>query len=184
MKQIITYSSIIFAVIISLVSCKKDFLDINPLVGSTEANFYQNEDDAISATIACYNNLQQEVTPLQGLGGLAPHFRWYFGDVVSDDTDKGGSSDGDEPDLLKFESFQGTSDSKLLLAEWQTAYKGIAYCNIALENIPGIAMDSDTKDMLLGEIRFIRAYWYFNLTTMFGGVPLIDELLLQVNTNK
>ena len=120
MKQIITYSSIIFALIISLVSCKKDFLDINPLVGSTEANFYQNEDDAISATIAYYNNLQQEVSPLQGLGGLAPHFRWYFGDVISDDTDKGGSGDGDEPDLLKFESFQGTSDSKLVLGEWQT----------------------------------------------------------------
>ncbi|MBT6174896.1 MAG: RagB/SusD family nutrient uptake outer membrane protein [Flavobacteriales bacterium] len=177
MKQIITYNSIVFVLIISLVSCKKDFLEIDPLVGSTEANFYQNEDDAIAATIACYNNLQQEVTPIQGLGGLAPHFRWYFGDVVSDDTDKGGSGDGDEPDLFKFESFQGTSDSKLVLGEWQTAYKGIAYCNIALENIPGIDMDNDVKDMLIGEIRFIRSYWYFNLATMFGGVPIIEEVL-------
>lgn len=160
-----------------LTTCSKEFLEVDPLVGSTEANFYQTAADAEAAIIACYNPLQQEVTNIQGTGQLAPHFRWYFGDIVSDDSDKGGSGDGDEPELLQFENFQGNSNSKLILAEWQTCYAPIAYCNIALEKIPGIEMDEDVKNRYLGEAKFIRAYSYFTLVTMFGGVPLVTETL-------
>ena len=34
-------------------------------------------------------------------------------------------------------------------------------------------MDADVRDAYLGEARFIRAYWYFNLVKTFGGVPLV-----------
>jgi len=162
---------------VALVACKQEFLEIKPLVGSTEANFFQNAADAESATIACYNNLQQEVTNVQGSAQLAPHFRWYFGDICSDDSHKGGSGDGDEPDLFLFENFAGNSSSKLILGEWQVAYRGIAYCNLALDRIPTIEMDETEKARFLGEASFIRAYWYFNLVTMFGDVPLILENL-------
>ena len=86
-----------------LVSCKQDFLERTPVVGATEANYYRTPEDALAATIACYNTLQQEVTNIQGSSGLKPHFRWYFGDVCSDDSDKGGSGDGDDPQLYDFE---------------------------------------------------------------------------------
>lgn len=162
---------------LSLPACKKDFLDINPLVGSTEANYYQTPQDAQAAIIACYNPLQQEVTNIQGSSELSVHFRWYFGDIVADDAIKGGSGDGDEPQLLLFENFQGNGSSKLVLGEWQAAYKGIAYCNLALARIPGIDMDEDVKARYLAEAKFIRAYWYMNLVTMFGGVPLVLEPL-------
>ena len=99
------------------------------------------------------------------------HFRWYFGDIVSDDADKGGSGDTDEPDLLEFEAFFGDPSSGIVLGEWKTAYKGIAYCNIALENIPGIDMDELEKSALLGEAQFLRAYWYFNLVTTLWSRP-------------
>ena len=156
-----------------LVSCKQDFLERTPVVGSTEANFYKTPEDALSATIACYNTLQQEVTNIQGSSGLKPHFRWYFGDIISDDSDKGGSGDGDDPQLYDYERFQGNSAGQMLLVEWQVAYRGIAYCNLALQKIPEIDMDADVRDAYLGEARFIRAYWYFNLVKTFGGVPLV-----------
>ncbi len=158
---------------VSLVACKQEFLEITPLVGSTEANYYLTPEDAEAATIACYNNLQQEVTNIQGSAQLAAHFRWYFGDICSDDSFKGGSGDGDEPDLFLFENFQGNSASRILLGEWQVAYRGIAYCNLALNNVPNIDMDPTEKARYLGEAAFIRAYWYFNLVTVFGDVPLI-----------
>lgn len=167
----------LLAIPLLLFACKKDFLQMEPVVGSTEANFYQTAGDAESAIIACYNPLQQEVTNIQGTGQLAAHFRWYFGDIVSDDSHKGGSGDGDEPELFQFENFQGTSASKIPLGEWQAAYRAIAYCNIALEKIPGIEMDEDIKVRYLAEASFIRAYSYQTLVTMFGGVPLILESL-------
>lgn len=162
---------------VALVSCKQDFLERTPVVGATEANFYQSPEDALSATIACYNTLQQEVTNIQGSSGLKPHFRWYFGDVISDDTDKGGSGDGDDPQLYDYERFQGNSSGQMLLVEWQVAYRGIAYCNLALQKLPEIEMDEDVRDAYLGEAKFIRAYWYFNLVTTFGGVPLVTQPL-------
>ena len=160
-----------------LVSCKQDFLERTPVVGATEANYYRTPEDALAATIACYNTLQQEVTNIQGSSGLKPHFRWYFGDVCSDDSDKGGSGDGDDPQLYDFERFQGNSAGQMLLVEWQVAYRGIAYCNLALQKVPEIDMDPEVRDAYLGEAHFIRAYWYFGLVTTFGGVPLITEPL-------
>tara|TARA_B100000768_G_C11274633_1_gene375266 strand:- start:1353 stop:2885 length:1533 start_codon:yes stop_codon:yes gene_type:complete len=175
MNQKTLFSACIVA--ISLMACKQDFLEIKPLVGASEANFFLNAADAEASIIACYNPLQQEVTNLQGFGQLAPHFRWYFGDIASDDSFKGGSGDGDEPELLLFENFQGNSTSKLILAEWQAAYRGIAYCNLSTNRIPEIDMDPTDKARFLGEAAFIRALWYFNLVTMFGDVPLVLDNL-------
>ena len=167
----------LFALPLVFMACKKEFLQNDPVVGATEANFYQTAGDAQAAIIACYNPLQQEVTPIQGSGELAPHMRWYFGDIVSDDSHKGGSGDGDEPQLFQFENFQGNASSKLTLGEWQAAYRAIAYCNIALEKIPDIEMDEEVKARYLAEASFIRGFSYFNLVTMFGGVPLVTESL-------
>ena len=157
------------------VGCSKDFLDRDPYIGSSQGNFYQTAEDAEAATIACYAPLQVEISD-------GAHFRWYFGDIVSDDADKGGSGDTDEPDLLEFENFFGDPSSGIVLGEWKTAYKGITYCNIALENIPGIEMDEFTKLAYLGEAQFLRAYWYFNLVTTFGGVPLVTRPLALLST--
>lgn len=175
MKHRIT--SLLVLTMLVTIGCKKDFLEIEPQVGSTEANYYRTAGDALSAVIACYNPLQQEVTNIQGSSELAPHFRWYFGDIVSDDALKGGSGDGDEPQLLQLENFNGTGNNKLLLAEWQVAYQAIAYANIVLEKVPAIEMDEDLKARYLAEAHFVRAYAYYNLVTLFGGVPLITETL-------
>ena len=118
-----------------LVSCKQEFLERTPVVGSTEANFYKTPEDALSATIACYNTLQQEVTNIQGSSGLKPHFRWFFGDIISDDTDKGGSGDGDDPQLYDYERFQGNSSGQMLLVEWQAVCGVVSFA--ALNRRPG-----------------------------------------------
>ena len=158
------------ALVLIATGCSKDFLDRDPYIGSSAGNFYQTAEDAEAATIACYAPLQVEISD-------GAHFRWYFGDIVSDDADKGGSGDTDEPDLLEFEGFFGDPSSGIVLGELKTAYKGITYCNLALENIPGVDMDELEKSALLGEAQFLRAYWYFNLVTTFGRVPLVTRSL-------
>ena len=157
--------------VLTLFSCNKDFLQRDPYIGSSQGNFYQTAEDAESAILACYAPLQVEIS------AAGSHFRWFFGDVVSDDADKGGSGDADAADLQEFAQFFGDPSSGIVLGEWQSAYKGITYCNIALENIPGIDMDELEKNVLMAEAQFIRAYWYFNLVTTFGGVPLVTRTL-------
>ena len=168
---------VLFSAILFFVSCGDNFLDRPPLVGETEDDYYQTEEHATAAVNAAYSALQYEI------GNAGAHFRWYFGDIMSDDSDKGGAGDNDGFDLLLFETFQGQSNSGMIEGEWKAAYEGIYRANVALEKIPGIDMDETQKARLLGEARFLRAYFFYNLVSMFGDVPKADHVLLPSEFN-
>ena len=161
--------SILLLTLFTFFSCN-DFLQKDPLVGVVEENFYNTEEDAIAAVNAAYAALQFEMTP----GG---HFHWFWGDVMSDDSDKGGSGPNDTPELGQLESFQGPVNTPLLLGEWEADYEAIYRANVVLERIPPIDMNEGSKNRILAEARFIRAFSFYNLVTIFGGVPLVDRVL-------
>lgn len=152
------------------IGCKDDFLTKSPIVGITEENFYLTADDAIAGVNAAYATLQFQISP-------AGHFRWFWGDIMSDDAIKGGSGDNDVNDLLQLETFKGASNTDLLESEWSANYEGIYRANVVLERVPPIEMDENLKQRILGEAKFIRAWNYYNLVIMFGGVPLVDHVL-------
>ncbi|MDN5285848.1 MAG: hypothetical protein JWR38_2122 [Mucilaginibacter sp.] len=56
---------------------------------------------------------------------------------------------------------------------WKSCYTSIEECNIALNRIPAISMDDATKKSLLGEVYFLRAFYYYYLVRLYGDVPLI-----------
>lgn len=154
----------------SLFSCKKDFLEKSPIIGVTEENFYRTEEDAIAAINAAYATLQFQLSP-------AGHFRWFWGDIMSDDATKGGSGDNDVNELLQLENFTGRSNNLLLESEWSANYEGIYRANVVLAKVPPINMNERLKARILAEAKFIRAWNYYNLVTMFGGVPKADRVL-------
>ncbi|GHV51400.1 membrane protein [Bacteroidia bacterium] len=65
---------------------------------------------------------------------------------------------------------------------WSDMYKTIRNCNIFFENIDKVRYSSTLvdgkteKDRIMGEVTFLRAYNYFNLVDLFGGVPLITNV--------
>jgi hypothetical protein len=162
--------SIFLLLLLGLSACQKDFLDKSPIVGVTEENFYRTEQDAIAGVNAAYATLQFQLSP-------AGHFRWFWGDIMSDDAIKGGSGDNDVNALLQLETFRGPVNTDLLEAEWGANYEGIYRANVVLEKVPAINMDDKLKARILGEAKFIRAWNFYNLVTMFGGVPLADHVL-------
>ena len=46
---------------------------------------------------------------------------------------------------------------------WVNCYAGISRANAAINNIPNITMDETLKNRFIGEARFLRALYYFNL---------------------
>ena len=56
---------------------------------------------------------------------------------------------------------------------WQNSYNAIANANLAIERIPGISMDAALQKKLLGEVYFLRAFFYYHLVRLYGDVPLI-----------
>lgn len=166
MKRI---SVLVFMICIG-VSCGDDFLDRAPIIGQVEENFYKTADDAVAAVNSAYAALQFELTP----GG---HFRWFWGDIMSDDSTKGGEGDNDQFQLKLLEEFQGQTNTEYLQSEWEANYEGIYRANKALERIPDIEMNEGLKARLLGEAKFIRAWFHYNLVTVFGNVPVVDRVL-------
>lgn len=56
---------------------------------------------------------------------------------------------------------------------WQNCYSAIANANLALTEIPNVSMDETLKKKLLGEVYFLRAFFYYHLVRLYGDVPLI-----------
>ena len=104
---------------------------------------------------------------------------WFIGDVVSDDALKGGQSVGDMADVYDFENFKTNSNNGFLLDYYRAQYQGIGRCNLALQNVPLLDTDSvmtaSVQKRLIGELKFLRAMYYFRLVRVFGGVPVSLE---------
>lgn len=60
---------------------------------------------------------------------------------------------------------------------WDLVYERIRDLNTLIQNIEaGDALPAETRETLLGEAYFLRAFFYHNLLRLHGGVPLIDQV--------
>ncbi|MCC8154380.1 MAG: RagB/SusD family nutrient uptake outer membrane protein [Tannerellaceae bacterium] len=100
-------------------------------------------------------------------------------DIGSDDADKKWNPDGDQPWMDEVHNYSFIASNAAFSGIWSYLYEGIARANLALsylnddETIATIEMDAATRKRLLGETYFLRAFYYFDLVTNFGGVPLM-----------
>jgi hypothetical protein len=61
--------------------------------------------------------------------------------------------------------------------EWSWMYEAIREANIALTNLPDATFTDETlKEQLIGEARFLRAYYYHQLLRFYGGFPIIEQV--------
>ena len=59
---------------------------------------------------------------------------------------------------------------------WNNVYKRIRACNLALEKLDGVPFPAEEdRASLKGQVHFLRAYQYFLLVGIYGGVPIIDH---------
>src|SRR5690606_17599988 len=70
-------------------------------------------------------------------------------------------------------NFITTTDNRGVLDLYQGPAPGILYANLVLQKVPDTPMDDELKNRILGEAKFLRAYYYFILVRFFGDVPLI-----------
>lgn len=182
MKKIFQLS--IGFVLVGLVSCKKDFLN-RPTAGvQTEDNFFKSPGAALKTVVKCYQVFND-----------AYGFEWAMadlGNMATDDSEKGGSDAGDRPFVTDLGYGRALSSNSTLQSYWSGSYLGIGNCNVGLVNLPknelldenGYKLSDGIRDRYLGEMKFIRAFLYFDLVRVFGGVPIIDKPLTVDNSNK
>jgi len=153
----------IFAILITLTlgSCH-DYLQEDLQGTFSSATFYKSQSDALVAINGVYNATAFVNTMNQ---------LWVFGDVASDDAVKGGLS-GDQSDIQNIDQFNYVRTNTVLANVWQYYYEGISRANYLLYYVPAITMDGTLKNRILGEAKFLRAYFYFNLVNIYGEIPL------------
>lgn len=161
----------IFLVVFLLLlnSCDPAFINRDQLAVQTSENFYKTESDAIKAVTAVYNYFQSYDFEVN---------KFEFGDIASDDSEKGGESDNDRPFVKDLEYFRARSDNLSCRSMWNICFTAIYHANNTIDRITQINMDVQLKNRLIGEVRFIRGYFYFYLVNIFGEVPLVTKTLL------
>jgi len=157
----------------SMASCGKKFLQKEPLASIVQENFYKTTQDLESAINAAYDPLGWETDRTGSYYSNA----FFFGDVMSDDAVKGGGSEGDQGNWNALEQFVGNPSLVEISLPWQRFYTGIYRSNLVIENTPSSQADEATKNRILGEAKFLRAYYHFELVKHFGDVPLVTKVL-------
>ena len=60
---------------------------------------------------------------------------------------------------------------------WNDHYEKIRKCNRFLERIGESSIEEDEKNVLTGQVHFLRAMFYFDLVKRYGEVVLLDKVL-------
>lgn len=147
-------------------SCKK-FTDLNPISQATSANAYNTAQDAEGALIGAYESFRSQ-----------EYYIWdnvVLSDVISDNHYAG----GDDINIIAIDNLNLLPNDSRFLNDWGSLYNAILKANIVLDKVPDIKdakLDvGNRRAQILGEASFLRAFHYYNLVTLWGGVPLITS---------
>lgn len=178
MKNSIKYIGVLFLVIMS--SCS-DTIDLNSESNINATNYYTNYSELQAGLTSCYNGLQKPLAD-----------EWSLTELRSDNTvmNSGTSTSTPKQDLAYLDQFYPPTTHQGIYHYWLNTYNNIRNTNIIL-NATGANYNATTNSIeykpvtinvtpaqcksIAAEASFIRAYHYFNLVRLYGGVFLIDE---------
>lgn len=165
---------LITACVMMLPACE-DFLELRPeaTIPSTGIDYSKAENIFLPMS-AAYAKLR--------LGGS--HVFPYIGafEIASDNADKG-STPEDNPPMQEIDNLTYQANNTILNDLWVSYFEIVSGANYAIHQMPLFerdllnASDKDYALQVQGEAKTIRAYAYFNLTRLFGRVPIIDTIL-------
>lgn len=160
MKKILSLA----ALAIFFSACEKN-LDSENYTKKNTGNFPSTVADANQMITGIYSTLSAAVSNSHNTS-------FYMAELASDDRFGGGGEN--DKDMQGLDHLMNTKSSRFETF-WTARYQGIYRANTALENLDKVtAWESDAqKNQLKGEAHFLRALFYFELSEMFGEVPLV-----------
>ncbi|RED50333.1 RagB/SusD family nutrient uptake outer membrane protein [Seonamhaeicola aphaedonensis] len=145
-----------------------DFLD-QPVQGQEELDDFFSTAEKAEAFI---NGIYRKVN---GESWWQVNFQRQINEMATDDNWAGNTAQP-RPDITGIAQYNVFAGSRYFNFLWESHYIGITRANISLDRIPGIeSIEEDKKTQYIGEARFIRAFFYFDLVRNFGGVPIVTS---------
>jgi hypothetical protein len=164
MKKIL----LIIIIGLSVLSCSEDMLNRYPTTSLVIENFYKTPADATQALVAVYNmNLRDD------------YWCSLFMSEAASDNCAGGAGAGDAGEYQRWDRGLEFPDSDANSYPWKVYYGAIFRANVYLEN-EGLINWKGKEAMqkqYQAEARFLRAYFHFYLTRLFGEIPALNKTL-------
>ena len=161
----------ILSFIVILFSCEKkdEFLDKKPLGDYSEIDIWS--DPALIGTFvnSMYRNALGFPFAIERLSSYSDESYFTHGWGVHDFNKSLMTSD----DLLGWSVDWATPQT--LHYFWNPFYDNVRRMNIFFSKINSVEADQSVLDRLKGEVYFMRAWTYFYLTNLYGGVPIITK---------
>ena len=162
MKNIIYKLFIVSILTFGIVSCD-EFVDYeaSETYNIVADDYFKSSNDYEAALVGVYDVTQWTL------------YNFMIGEIASENSLCGGESATDVIGLQKIDDMIHDAENDQLTRIWQYMYEGVNRANYMVENKD--KMDFPRKAELYGEVHFLRAFFYFELTKIFGDVPVFTN---------
>lgn len=148
-----------------------DFLDQEVKGNNIAEDFYDTRYKLQASLNAAYDILQSDA--MQDTD-------WRFGEACGDHVV--GTDEGLSSHMGQLVNFRFNTSNNFIRNRWEIYYQAIHRVNQVIANIDRARLSTDDYNAyreireILGQAKFLRAYFYFNLVRTFGGVPIRPEV--------
>ena len=163
--------------LVMFTSCKEDFLEVVPTDRVSDASILS--DSTLFEAFVINRYLGVRLTEKEG-DAYQPGFgRGFEYALWSSLTDESIYNNDDNTWFIQ-QGQLSPENTGIAGTFWGRSYRSIRECNYALANIAEVVMSQSHKDMLIAELKFIRAFRYHDLIRNYGGIVLIGDQVSQL----
>jgi starch-binding outer membrane protein, SusD/RagB family len=180
MKTKFFYTIIISTGLFSMVSCKKDFLDIKATDRISEQALLA--DSSLFEKFVTNRYIGARLQDKEGDGtnpGFGRGFEYAMWSSITDES----IYNNDDNTWLIQRGLIAPENTGIAGTIWGRSYRSIRECNFALSNLPSVEMSEGHRKMLKAELQFIRAFRYHDLIRNYGGVVLMGDKVYNLSDN-
>ena len=149
-------------------ACKKSFLELAPISNANSNAVFKTKADFELAVNSAYSTLYTIYAPKGSMS--------FTGELMSDNVTVSTLAISGSFTIVDQQSFRDytiASANSGVLIFWEDHFKSLYQINIVIDKIAGASLDDSYKKQVVGEMKFLRALYYFNLVQLFGDVPLV-----------
>lgn len=161
------YIKLILMAMLSLAACNDNILEKSNPAQLSSDTFFQTQAQLQAAVNAIYSGLQANQ--------LYNREYFFLHDMLSDENAPNSQLEPARRAVLEY----NLAPSNLLIRSvWAGLYRVIHRANLVIANaakVPANEITDAMRNRLEGEARFLRAWAYFELVSLWGDVPLLTE---------
>lgn len=156
------FINILAAAVLGLGGVTSCTLDAVNYVEKTPENFPVTSSDASQALAGIYQNLNQVCAN--------PQMSFLYLSMLASDDNLGGGGTNDK--LMQAMDLLLNYQTDMTHQFWSDRYQGINRANALLEGVENMELEESERNQVVGEAKFMRAFFYYELASQYGRVPL------------